>query len=239
MQFLNAASQSLKVPFGIAQMGKSFRNEITVEHFIFRSCEFEQMEMEYFCPPGEGPSTSTTGRTSVNAGGRARPQEGAAPLPQARRRRAPPTIRTARTTWSTSFPGAGTSSRASPVAPTTTSRPMTPARARSSSTSMPKQPIRRRASRATTTFRMWWNLQPAPPAACWPSCATPTRRTGRRRNRGPHRSAIAPTPRSLSRSPSSRWSRRTKQLVKLGCEDRRALPHGRHSCQVRRAAHHR
>ena len=43
---------SLKVPFGIAQMGKSFRNEITVEHFIFRSCEFEQMEMEFFCEPG-------------------------------------------------------------------------------------------------------------------------------------------------------------------------------------------
>jgi glycyl-tRNA synthetase len=38
-----------KLPFGIAQMGKSFRNEITTEHFIFRSCEFEQMEMEYFC----------------------------------------------------------------------------------------------------------------------------------------------------------------------------------------------
>jgi glycyl-tRNA synthetase len=33
-------------------MGKSFRNEITVEHFIFRSCEFEQMEMEFFCEPG-------------------------------------------------------------------------------------------------------------------------------------------------------------------------------------------
>src|SRR5690606_40411268 len=56
VQFLNVQqSQSMKVPFGIAQMGKSFRNEITVEHFIFRSCEFEQMEMEYFCPPGEGP----------------------------------------------------------------------------------------------------------------------------------------------------------------------------------------
>jgi len=56
VQFLNVQqSQSLKVPFGIAQMGKSFRNEITVEHFIFRSCEFEQMEMEFFCPPGEGP----------------------------------------------------------------------------------------------------------------------------------------------------------------------------------------
>jgi glycyl-tRNA synthetase len=56
VQFLNVQqSMSAKVPFGIAQMGKSFRNEVTVEHFIFRSCEFEQMEMEYFVPPGEGP----------------------------------------------------------------------------------------------------------------------------------------------------------------------------------------
>ena len=53
VQFQNIQqSMSLKVPFGIAQMGKSFRNEITVEHFIFRSCEFEQMEMEFFCEPG-------------------------------------------------------------------------------------------------------------------------------------------------------------------------------------------
>lgn len=48
-------SANMKVPFGIAQLGKSFRNEVTVEHFIFRSCEFEQMEMEFFVPPGEGP----------------------------------------------------------------------------------------------------------------------------------------------------------------------------------------
>ena len=53
VQFVNIQqSMSMKVPFGIAQMGKSFRNEITVEHFIFRSCEFEQMEMEFFCEPG-------------------------------------------------------------------------------------------------------------------------------------------------------------------------------------------
>lgn len=53
VQFQNIQkSMSIKVPFGIAQMGKSFRNEITVEHFIFRSCEFEQMEMEFFCEPG-------------------------------------------------------------------------------------------------------------------------------------------------------------------------------------------
>jgi glycyl-tRNA synthetase len=56
VQFQNVQqSLSIKVPFGIAQMGKSFRNEITVEHFIFRSCEFEQMEMEFFCEPGSGP----------------------------------------------------------------------------------------------------------------------------------------------------------------------------------------
>ena len=42
-----------KLPFGIAQMGKSFRNEITPGNFIFRSREFEQMEMEFFVKPGE------------------------------------------------------------------------------------------------------------------------------------------------------------------------------------------
>jgi len=53
VQFQNCQqSMSMKIPFGIAQMGKSFRNEITVEHFVFRSCEFEQMEMEFFIEPG-------------------------------------------------------------------------------------------------------------------------------------------------------------------------------------------
>lgn len=53
VQFLNVQqTTSMKVPFGIAQHGKSFRNEIVVEHFIFRSCEFEQMEMEFFIEPG-------------------------------------------------------------------------------------------------------------------------------------------------------------------------------------------
>ncbi|MBO5776339.1 MAG: glycine--tRNA ligase, partial [Clostridia bacterium] len=41
-----------KVPFGIAQIGKSFRNEITPGNFIFRVREFEQMELEFFCEPG-------------------------------------------------------------------------------------------------------------------------------------------------------------------------------------------
>jgi len=53
VQFLNVQqSMSMKIPFGIAQVGKSFRNEIVTEHFIFRSCEFEQMEMEFFVEPG-------------------------------------------------------------------------------------------------------------------------------------------------------------------------------------------
>ncbi len=46
-------STRVKIPFGIAQVGKSFRNEITTKNFIFRSCEFEQMEMQYFVKPGE------------------------------------------------------------------------------------------------------------------------------------------------------------------------------------------
>ena len=44
-----------KPPFGIAQIGKSFRNEITPGNFIFRTREFEQMEMEYFVPPSDAP----------------------------------------------------------------------------------------------------------------------------------------------------------------------------------------
>jgi glycyl-tRNA synthetase len=47
------ASSRAKMPFGIAQIGKAFRNEITPRNFIFRSREFEQMELEWFCPPEE------------------------------------------------------------------------------------------------------------------------------------------------------------------------------------------
>jgi glycyl-tRNA synthetase len=52
VNFKNVLSSSrVKVPFGIAQIGKSFRNEITPRNFIFRSREFEQMEIEFFCAP--------------------------------------------------------------------------------------------------------------------------------------------------------------------------------------------
>jgi glycyl-tRNA synthetase len=55
VNFANVLQTSRKKPpFGIAQQGKSFRNEITPGNFIFRTREFEQMEMEYFVPPDEG-----------------------------------------------------------------------------------------------------------------------------------------------------------------------------------------
>ena len=54
VNFLNVwRSMRAKVPFGICQTGKSFRNEITPGNFIFRTREFEQMELEFFCKPGE------------------------------------------------------------------------------------------------------------------------------------------------------------------------------------------
>lgn len=54
VNFANVLTTSrLKPPFGIAQVGKSFRNEITPGNFIFRTREFEQMEIEYFVAPGE------------------------------------------------------------------------------------------------------------------------------------------------------------------------------------------
>ena len=55
VQFKNVLDTSRKkLPFGIAQIGKAFRNEINPRNFTFRSREFEQMELEYFCRPAEG-----------------------------------------------------------------------------------------------------------------------------------------------------------------------------------------
>lgn len=48
-------STRVRVPFGIAQIGKAFRNEVNPRNFIFRSREFEQMEMEWFCDPEDAP----------------------------------------------------------------------------------------------------------------------------------------------------------------------------------------
>ena len=53
VDYLNVQrSMRLKLPFGVGQVGKSFRNEITPGNFIFRVREFEQMELEFFCKPG-------------------------------------------------------------------------------------------------------------------------------------------------------------------------------------------
>lgn len=55
VQFKNVVETSrVKLPFGIAQIGKSFRNEINPRNYTFRSREFEQMEIEYFCFPEQG-----------------------------------------------------------------------------------------------------------------------------------------------------------------------------------------
>ena len=54
VNFKNVVQSSrVKIPFGIAQVGKAFRNEITTKNFIFRTCEFEQMEMQFFIHPDE------------------------------------------------------------------------------------------------------------------------------------------------------------------------------------------
>ncbi|WP_321992197.1 glycine--tRNA ligase [Marispirochaeta aestuarii] len=53
VNFRNVVQTSrVKIPFGIAQVGKAFRNEIVTKNFIFRTCEFEQMEMQFFVKPG-------------------------------------------------------------------------------------------------------------------------------------------------------------------------------------------
>ncbi len=54
VNFKNVVQTSrVKIPFGIAQVGKAFRNEVTTKNFIFRTLEFEQMEMQFFVKPGE------------------------------------------------------------------------------------------------------------------------------------------------------------------------------------------
>ncbi|MDP9127674.1 MAG: glycine--tRNA ligase [Pseudomonadota bacterium] len=55
LQYKNVLDTTrVRPPFGVAQVGKAFRNEVTPRNFIFRTREFEQMEMEFFCPPEDG-----------------------------------------------------------------------------------------------------------------------------------------------------------------------------------------
>ena len=67
VQFKNILEVSRKkLPFGIAQIGKAFRNEINPRNFTFRSREFEQMELEYFCRARAGNGiTRSTGKKNA------------------------------------------------------------------------------------------------------------------------------------------------------------------------------
>ena len=111
-----------KPPFGIAQVGKSFRNEITPGNFIFRTLEFEQMEMEYFVPPDDAEEWYrywVDERLAWHAGtasARATCASASTTPTSSRTTRAP------RATSSTCSRWAGRSSRASRTAATTTSR---------------------------------------------------------------------------------------------------------------------
>ena len=84
-------SSRKKIPFGIAQIGKSFRNEISPGNFVFRMREFEQMEMQYFVRPGwrrgrvRGVASEAAGLVRA-----VRRHAGTPPLPRARARRARP-----------------------------------------------------------------------------------------------------------------------------------------------------
>ena len=109
-----------KPPFGIAQVGKSFRNEITPGNFIFRSREFEQMEMEFFCrPAARGVVPALGGRAACGG----TPTSACAPTaaPARARRRARPLLQGAPPTSSTCSRSAGASSRGSPTAATSIS----------------------------------------------------------------------------------------------------------------------
>ncbi len=129
------SSMRVKPPFGIAQIGKSFRNEITPGNFLFRMREFEQMEMEFFVPPAEAEEwhhywIEERRRWYLDLG---------CASPPARARRTTPTssrtTRAPRATSSTCSRSAGRSSRGSRTAATTTSAstPSTPGRSSSGS----------------------------------------------------------------------------------------------------------
>ena len=123
VDFANVLQTSRKKPpFGIAQVGKSFRNEITPGNFVFRTREFEQMEMEYFVPPDEAQQWYEYWcNERYQLVPRPRHPRGRAAPARPRRRRAQPLLQRHVRRGVPASPGAGTSSRASPTAATTTS----------------------------------------------------------------------------------------------------------------------
>lgn len=173
-----------KPPFGIAQVGKSFRNEITPGNFIFRTREFEQMEMEFFVKPGEDEEWqqywmdqrwnwyTDLGMREENMRWFEHPQEKLSHYSK----------RTADIEYRFRFGGSEWASwRASPTAPTTTSRrtPRPPAPTSSTTTRRPASAGRRTSS----------SPRPVSAARCWRSCSTPTSRTRRPTPRVSWRSA--------------------------------------------------
>ena len=156
VNYLNVLQSSRqKIPFGIAQIGKAFRNEITPGNFIFRTREFEQMEMQFFVKPGTDAEwferwrewrmewhrdLGLTPARSCNGTSTARMSWRTMPAP--------------RSTFSTSSPSAGRRSRASITAATSTSDDIRNTRARSWSTST-RRPT-------TASSRSSWRPRPAP-----------------------------------------------------------------------------
>ena len=112
----------VKLPFGIAQIGKSFRNEINPRNFTFRSREFEQMEIEFFCRPDEAKEWYAYWRKTrfqwyVDLGLQIGPAAAARP----RSPRSWRSTRRPRPTSSMPSRSASASSRGSPTGATTTS----------------------------------------------------------------------------------------------------------------------
>jgi len=155
-----------KIPFGICQIGKSFRNEITPGNFTFRTREFEQMELEFFCEPGTDLEWFAYWRNFcyqwlIDFG--LKPEES---VPVTMPRKNWPFYSKATTDFEFQFPFAGASSGASPIEPTTISSSIL-------STPVRTCPIlTRRPTRNTSPMSS--NLHSVPTGSSWPSCAQPT-----------------------------------------------------------------
>ena len=189
VNFANVLQTSRKKPpFGIAQVGKSFRNEITPQNWIFRTREFEQMEMEFFVPPAEAPQWYEywcDERLDWYV------RLGIPPTCCACARTTPTSCRTTRRgrpTSSSSSRGAGTSWRASPSAPTTTSRQHAAALGRAPRLLRPGHERALRAVRRRAGGRRDAHDGGVPARRL---------RRGRGQRRGPHRAAPAPAHRAV------------------------------------------
>ena len=143
-------SSRKKIPFGIAQIGKSFRNEISPGNFVFRMREFEQMEMQYFVRRARRPGRPS--RTGSRAEGRGTRLTASVPSGSACASTPPtslPTTPRRPSTSSTASRSAGRSSKGSTTGATSICRatPRRPARTSSTSTRRPRSTSSRGSSR--------------------------------------------------------------------------------------------